>query len=210
MSAFFYQIPILWHISSYGKCMCFQINLPQHRRMQRNPLIWESLGNWYSYFPKVFSQNQNPMVYFITWEIDGFCTQFPITQEYAAKTTLRYRYPYFFQKKATFLPSNSSLMVFYITSEMHGFSHPFFIAWENSSKILSYECTHNSFKLQVLLFLQISNIWMVHGFSNKFPVLWVSSVRPTYHMRETWNINTYTFLKILVIFLPPNTLPMGY
>ena len=127
------------HTSSYGKCMCFHINLPQHRKMQRNPLIWENLGNWYSYFPKVFSQNQNPMVYFITWETDDFCSQFPITQENAAKTTLRYRYPYFFQKKATFLPSNSRLMVFYITSEMHGFSHPFFIAWENSSKILSYD-----------------------------------------------------------------------
>ena len=65
-------------------------------------------------------------------------------------------------------------------------------------------CTHPSPKLQNLLCHQIPNIWMVHGFSNKFPALQVSSTKPTYHMRTNWNINTHTIHNIQVITLLPN------
>ena len=47
-------IPVLWYISSHGLCMDFQINFPQHGKMQQNPLNEESLGCWFPYFSIVW------------------------------------------------------------------------------------------------------------------------------------------------------------
>ena len=59
--------------------------------MQRNPSNWESLGNWYPFFPQYmgtfFSSDSHPMVYFTTWEMHRFYRQFPIARENAVKST---------------------------------------------------------------------------------------------------------------------------
>ena len=76
-------------MSSYGKCMDFPINFPQHGKMQQNPWYGESLGNWYSYFSHCmgafFPLDPHFMVYFITWEMHVFSHQFPITWEKTTK-----------------------------------------------------------------------------------------------------------------------------
>ena len=51
--------------------------------------MWESLGNWYSYFSHGNSAfpplDSHPMVYFIIWEMHGFSHQFPKLWENATK-----------------------------------------------------------------------------------------------------------------------------
>ena len=68
---FFPHQTIFWYTSSYGKCMCFLINFPQHRKKQQNLSNGESLRNW---FPQSFHSigafsplDFHPIVYFIIW-----------------------------------------------------------------------------------------------------------------------------------------------
>ena len=149
----------------------------------------------------------------------GLFHQFPIAwkmqQNPPCEEDLIYKYPYFFQSEATFLPSYSHPIVFYITSKIHGFFQSVSRTMGKCTKIRAMErswdiCTHNSPKLWKLPFYQIPIIWMVHAFFNEFLILWVNSAKPTYHIEKTWNINTYTFLKICAIFLPSNFCPLGY
>ena len=50
----------------------------------------EILGNWYSYFCHsmsiFFPLDSHPMVYFVTWKMDGFPHQFSTAQENEAKS----------------------------------------------------------------------------------------------------------------------------
>ena len=86
---FSHQIPILWHISSFGKCMDFHINFSQYEKMQQNASNELNLEKVVLIlFPQYggFSPcNFHPMVYFLIWEMDGFPNQFPIVQENATK-----------------------------------------------------------------------------------------------------------------------------
>ena len=95
MSAFFPLHSHLMTTSSYGKCMCFPINVPWYAKMQQTPLNGMNLGNLYSYFSHsmddFFSKDSHPMVYFIIWEMHVFSHQFPITWEKTAKPIKRAR-----------------------------------------------------------------------------------------------------------------------
>ena len=90
MGAFF---PLDSHFTvQYGKCMDFSINFSYHGKMQRNPSNWESLGNWYQFFPKIMDTflplGSHLMVYFTTREMHKFSYQFLTARENAAKSTL--------------------------------------------------------------------------------------------------------------------------
>ena len=133
---FSHPIPILWYTSSYGKCMGFPINFPQHEKIQQNPSYGEGLGNWYSYFSHsmgAFLQpDSHPVTYFITWEMLRFPHKFPIALENAAKSIeLREPgklVPILSPKYGYFLPSDFHPMVYPTPWKMHGFSHQFPIA----------------------------------------------------------------------------------
>ena len=51
-------------------------------------------------------------------------------------------------------------------------------------------------------------IWMWHGFSRKFSVLWVNSAKPSDHTERTWKIYSCAFLKTLIISVPTKFCPM--
>ena len=52
-------------------------------------MVWESMGNWYSYFSHsmvaFFPLGFHPVVYFIIWKMHGFPHQFPKLRENATK-----------------------------------------------------------------------------------------------------------------------------
>ena len=136
--------------------MGFPINFLQHSQMQKNPLNWESMGNWYPYVTLGWLLFSNILPSYGTLHHmgNGFSHQFHIGNSAEPTLTVRETCDIdSFQSKATFLPSYFHPIVFCIRSKIHmGRS------WDI--------CNHTSPKLWELLFHQIPIIWMVYWFYN--------------------------------------------
>ena len=138
---FSHQIPILWYTSSYGKCMVFLINFPQHGKRQQNLSNGESLRNWLPYrfhsmsvlsirFPScgILNHLGNACVFSSISNVMEKAAK-PLEWGKPGKLT-----PILFPQYECFLSLDSHPVVYFIIREMHRFPFPFLIAWENPTK----------------------------------------------------------------------------
>ena len=173
---FFHQIPILWHTSSYGKCICV-FSLISHIMEQAAKLLeWGKPGKL---VPTLFLQyecflplDSHPVVYFIIWEMHGLPLQFLIAKENPTKP----RYGGETRKLVLILfPQHGCF--FHIRFLSYSILHHLGNAWVSPSISHSIgKCNKTrrigSLGVWILFFYQIPILWynLPHGKCMAFPI----------------------------------------